>query len=1044
MFDGSMKIRFYLRITAFILILMPWFTLAQDVISIGYDNNSYPISIDPFRQNQMLKAEGNNWFYGSDSPNNQGKPPPESGSKASFTMIWLVPVLRYLVTIEGTNIGLQNEPVKVLLPIILTGLGSWWNGGEIAVDLAEHSGEKVKGDPVYVNPECMDGGDSPQTTSQESSCDGKKGKVEVRNKQQKHIKRKRKENDEQNADMPPPSKTPRIDQNARLQILAELLNHAIHDRKPEIVKALLEEEGADPDSPWQGEYPLHLAEKKLAESHYPVGGFSQSLQIFLLIVENGADLDLCSEGKTLLEKLFSELLTRKPDTGMQYPPFRKLKDKYIVFQVLLEMGASITTKDFLFLLMPSHDSDVYIRTIALRAFECSHDNPEQILYEGLTILQYVWDHPLYSHETATWLLTQWGGVSWKNENFCQIFDAFKSREKSRGLVSKIIHIVEQFPEALLLSEDVDMFRKAALLLRFSFLCQPNTCDGCEGIFPCRYKRVTDKVVEFLNSHKIEVFSCKDAGLTLVEYAVSNPEEFPDEAIKFLVINTQADPSLIEVEGEPFILHMVSNRGKYSNVLFSWLLDQCKQSSEVLSAQFGLALLQIFPPLPCHSRYCYEEVRGWGEWYDYSQSSVDLINRGADLFIQNDEGLCTFVLILREAEKNFGLFCPELFSAIDQSLKNHHKDRINSLRVRGMPLLSYLMDCWGKGELTLEDIDQRIQLALDAGYLPRHIDTSNLVGRSVTAAAEVNDLYQKLLERMGLKYASLLAVFETSPNPSEGSDSFEVLKHIKDEVYKQLEKIRRPLILNKVLWSKAYDWRKSQNSEYLSEMKNAVEDGADVNALTYGEYPLHIAVENQNIVAIDMFLANGADIEARNESGLTPLLLAAKKAFSGVSYKDRVQAKILEVIRLLLDRGADIEARSNTGRTALHRVTSEGFSEAVDELLRRKANIEARDATGLTALHFAAYYDHVNIAKKLLEEGADVDSVADEGDTALLWAASKGHKNIVLLLLENGADSEVSDKYGNLPQDLAENNGFYDCAAIIYRHRNELPDDPENQ
>ena len=1019
-----MQIKYYFRIAVLMLIGLPGFALARSAISIDNDNNSYPISIDPFRQAPIMKADANGWFYGSDSPDDKGKSYPNIRSIAFINMLWLVPVLRYLVTIEGSAITLQNEPIKILLPVLLTGVGSWWNGGEAAVDLAKHRSEQVKGDAVYINSECIDGTDSPSSSSKKT--DDSNNSVEAGNQQQKPIKRKRERNDDQNENIQPPRKTPKIDQNEKLKVLAELLNQAIHDRKPEIVKILLEDDDADPDIPWQGEYPLHLSEKKLAESCYPVREFSQSLKIFLLIIENGADLDQCHEGKTLLEKLFSELHIRKPNTGMEYPTFRKFKDKYIVFQVLLEMGANITVKDFLSLMSSYYDNDVYIRTIALRALEQSYDNPKKIIYKGMTILQHVWDHPLYSKMAAEWLLTQWGGISWKNENFCQLFDAFKLREKNRTLALNIILVFNQYSDVLLRSDDdVDIFRKIVLLLKISFLCQTKPCHGCNGFFPCRYKEFTDKVVDFLTSHKLEVFSCKVSGLSLVDYALLHPDKFPDEAIKFLVISSKKDPSLIEVEGIPFILYMVSNRIKYIT-LFSWLLDQCRQPSEVLSAQLGLALLHIFRPT-------LSKERSWGEWYNCTLSSVELINRGADLFVENNEGLCALVLILQETQEDFIFLSRNLglFLVIEQALKRQGKDIINSMHVNGVSLLSYLMNCWSKGGLWLDHVDLRIQLVLDSGYFPRNIDTTNLVNSALTAASEVNGVYQELIEAMGLKYASLLAVFELPSSPPIEDIRFEVLKNVKYESYQSLDKIRKPLSLNKILWRKSQDWRGAQSSDYVSKMKGAVEDSADVNALTYGESPLHAAVDHQNIAAIEVLLANGAHIEKRTRSGLTPLLLAVRHRTANY----HLRAKIIKVIQLLLDRGADIEARSSEGRTVFHHAVLNGFLKAVDELIRRKINIMAKDNNGHTALHFAAFYGHVDIVKKLLEEGVDIDIAANKGDTALYWAAYRGNKDMIKLLLENGADPEIGDINEHLPEDTAERKGFHDCAAVIASYKN---------
>ena len=64
------------------------------------------------------------------------------------------------------------------------------------------------------------------------------------------------------------------------------------------------------------------------------------------------------------------------------------------------------------------------------------------------------------------------------------------------------------------------------------------------------------------------------------------------------------------------------------------------------------------------------------------------------------------------------------------------------------------------------------------------------------------------------------------------------------------------------------------------------------------------------------LAQGVDVNVRNDSGQTPVLLAAA-------------AGHLEAVKLLLKRGADANATDKSGATALMLATMEGHASVLD-------------------------------------------------------------------------------------------------------------------
>ena len=90
-----------------------------------------------------------------------------------------------------------------------------------------------------------------------------------------------------------------------------------------------------------------------------------------------------------------------------------------------------------------------------------------------------------------------------------------------------------------------------------------------------------------------------------------------------------------------------------------------------------------------------------------------------------------------------------------------------------------------------------------------------------------------------------------------------------------------------------------------------------------------------------------------------------------------------MVKALLEAGANLEARNENGDTPLHRAAVFNENPAVIEaLLEAGANLEARDELfGRTPLHSAAGFNkNPAVVKALLEAGADVNARNENGAT----------------------------------------------------------------
>jgi ankyrin repeat protein len=223
--------------------------------------------------------------------------------------------------------------------------------------------------------------------------------------------------------------------------------------------------------------------------------------------------------------------------------------------------------------------------------------------------------------------------------------------------------------------------------------------------------------------------------------------------------------------------------------------------------------------------------------------------------------------------------------------------------------------------------------------------------------------------------------------------------------------------------------------------------------------LHVAAAYGHDSVVMFLLDSGADIDAREEDGETPLHYA--------TWRSR-----LETGRLLIERGADIEIRNNWGRTPLLIVAREtGNVDMAGMLIEAGAEVNLRDEGGESPLDLAAWRGFRDLVNLLLDEGAElppagsveaqylamfaaekgldrlfnlcVDAGVDlalrnENDGSLLHSASQGGSTaVVSRLLDEGFDPNEVDRYGRTPLHYAAELGRQDVARILLKKGSDI-------
>ncbi len=231
----------------------------------------------------------------------------------------------------------------------------------------------------------------------------------------------------------------------------------------------------------------------------------------------------------------------------------------------------------------------------------------------------------------------------------------------------------------------------------------------------------------------------------------------------------------------------------------------------------------------------------------------------------------------------------------------------------------------------------------------------------------------------------------------------------------------------------------------AEPKPTTEDRASATA------DLFRAISNKETEKVPSLIAKGADLEAKNSNGGTPMHAAARLT---VTPRDKILKSLLaaganpnaidndgqtplhiassgwhwqtSTVNILVSHGANVNIRDKKGRTPLIIAFENGQIDMFDVMIANPAatpptdlmaafkgdltkirslikNGKANETHGQGLLHAAAAGGHVEMIELLLANGLDVHTETEGGYTALHYAAAGNNREAAELLLAKGAD-----------------------------------------
>ena len=209
-------------------------------------------------------------------------------------------------------------------------------------------------------------------------------------------------------------------------------------------------------------------------------------------------------------------------------------------------------------------------------------------------------------------------------------------------------------------------------------------------------------------------------------------------------------------------------------------------------------------------------------------------------------------------------------------------------------------------------------------------------------------------------------------------------------------------------------------------------GADLNARdSMGSTPLTSAASARDSDTVKLLLQLGADANARNGDDLTPLMAAA--------YRDHVPS-----VEALLQHGASLTVKDAKGLTPLClAIDNRSFLAAMALLNAGASPNVACGANRLTPLMIVARHleaeksgnipvddglflsDGVSpqqVGQLLVNKGADANARSKSGLTALMIAAGHDNAPLIGLLIQAGAKVDARADDGKTAIDVAKENG----------------------
>lgn len=206
----------------------------------------------------------------------------------------------------------------------------------------------------------------------------------------------------------------------------------------------------------------------------------------------------------------------------------------------------------------------------------------------------------------------------------------------------------------------------------------------------------------------------------------------------------------------------------------------------------------------------------------------------------------------------------------------------------------------------------------------------------------------------------------------------------------------------------------------------------------GVTPLHIAAREDYQEGLELLLERGADVNVQSMYGATPLHYGIKSC---------------DVVKALLNKGASPNYSDKFGETPLIVALRNGIMPVLKLLLSVDVDLLEENIHLYLPLHMAVNTDSHDIIKILVDKGVNIDAQCRKGLTPLHLSVQKNDCLAAQLLLDLGANPDLTDEldeclqkkysttekippfyrtygYGYTPLHYAANNKFSSVMKVL--------------
>ena len=143
---------------------------------------------------------------------------------------------------------------------------------------------------------------------------------------------------------------------------------------------------------------------------------------------------------------------------------------------------------------------------------------------------------------------------------------------------------------------------------------------------------------------------------------------------------------------------------------------------------------------------------------------------------------------------------------------------------------------------------------------------------------------------------------------------------------------------------------------------------------------------------------------------------------------------IEKVRGFLDEGADVDAQNKIGLTPLMWASVHGHVQRVVDFLGYDEVLVDDDfyhkLKSFSEVIIASINESCDLIRELVARGADVNIQDNNGNTALIWASLHGHTAALKILIGAGADVNIHNKDGLSALDVAYQYGHEETVNIL--------------